>query len=81
MVTEIEITFEHEENKLLYNGHTLLCLHDDDFCNPTILTPLTIVWFLEGLRLIFSILSLNGRITKINTRCWLETEHVFNHNI
>ena len=49
IVKEIEITYDDKDNKLIYHGHTLHCLHDDGFCKPTILTPFTIVWFREEL--------------------------------
>ena len=80
IVKEIEITYDDKENKLIYHGHTLPCLHDDGFCKPTILTPFTIVWFPEDLCLIFSIHSFIGRMSKLNNRYWLETEHFFNNN-
>ena len=77
IVKEIEITYDDKDNKLIYHGHTLPCLHDDGFCKPTILTPFTIVWFPEDLCLIFSIHSFIGRMSKLNNRYWLETEHFF----
>ena len=80
IVKEIEITHDDEDNKLIYHGHTLLCPHDDGFCKPTILTPFTIVWFPEDLCLIFSIHSFFGRMSKLNNRYWLETEHFFNNH-
>ena len=49
------------------------------FCKPTILTPFTIVWFPEDFCLIFSIHSFIGRMSKLNNRYWLETEHFFNN--
>ena len=80
IVKEIEITYDDKDNKLIYHGHTLPCLHDDGFCKPTILTPFTIVWFPEDLCLIFSIHSFIGRMSKLNNRYWLETEHFFNNH-
>ena len=80
IVKEIEITYDDKVNKLIYHGHTLPCLHDDGFCKPTILTPFTIVWFPEDLCLIFSIHSFIGRMSKLNNRYWLETEHFFNNH-
>ena len=58
IVKELEITYDDKDNKLIYHGHTLPCLHDDGFCKPTILTPFTIVWFPEELCLLFSFLLL-----------------------
>ena len=78
IVKEIEITYDDKNNKLIYHGHTLPCLHDDGFSKPTLLTPFTIVWFPEELCSIFSILSFMGRMSKLNNRYWLETEHFFN---
>ena len=80
IVKEIENTYDDKDNKLIYHGHTLPCLHDDGFCKPTILTPFTIVWFPEELCLIFSITSFIGRMSKLNNRYWLETEHFFNNH-
>ena len=50
------------------------------FCKPTILTPLTIVWFPAKLCLIISIQAFIGRISKLNNRYWLETLHFFENN-
>ena len=80
VVKEIEITYDDKDNKLIYHGYTLPCLHDDGFCKPTILTPFTIVWFPEELCLTFSITSFIGRLSKLNNRYWLETEHFFNNH-
>ena len=56
---EVELTYDEKENTLLYNDHTLPCLHDDGFCHPTILTPYTTAWFPgDLLLLIFSIHSI-----------------------
>ena len=53
IVREVELTYDGKENTLIYNRHTLLCLHDDGFCHPTILTSYTIVWFPDDLCLLF----------------------------
>ena len=63
IIREIELTFDDKENTLIYNGHTLPCLHDDGFCQPTIITPFTIVWFPQDLCLIFSIHHFIGRMS------------------
>ena len=78
IVKEIEIKYDDKDKKLIYDGHTSLCLDDDGFCKPTILTPFTIVWFLEELYLIFPIHFFTGRVSKLNNRYWLETEHFLN---
>ena len=80
IVKENEINYDDKDNKFIYHGHTLPCLHDDGVCKPTILTPFTIVWFPEELCLIFSIHSFVGRLSKLNNRYWLETEHFFNNH-
>ena len=80
IVKEIEITYDDKDNKLIYHEHTLPCLHDDGFCKPTILTPFTIVWFPEEFCLIFSIHSFVGRMSKLDNRYWLETEHFFSNH-
>ena len=46
---KIDLPYDDKDNKLIYHGHTLPCLHDDGFCKPTILTPFTIVLFPEDL--------------------------------
>ena len=80
IVKEIETTYDDKDKKLIYHGHTLPCLHDDGFCKPTILTPFTIVWFPEEFRLMFSIHSFIGRMSKLNYRYLLETEHFLNNH-
>ena len=75
-----ELTYDDKNNKLIFHGHFLPCRHDDGFCKPTILTPFTIVWFPEDRSFIFSIHSFIGRMSKLNNRYWLETEHFFNNN-
>ena len=60
ILREIEINYDDRDNTLIYHGQTLTCLHGDGFRIPTILTPLTYVWFPEDLCLIFSIHSLDG---------------------
>ena len=80
IVKENEINYDDKDNKFIYHGHTLPCLHDDGVCKPTILTPFTIVWFPEELCLIFSIHSFVGRLSQLNNRYWLETEHFFNNH-
>ena len=80
IIREIELTYDDKENLLIYNGHTLPCYHNDGFCQPTILTPYTIVWFPQEFCLIFSIHNFIGRMSKINNRYWLETEHFFNES-
>ena len=75
---EIGITYYYKENKLNYIEHTLPCLHDDDFNKPTMLPFFTVVCFQKDLSLIFSNHSFIGRISKINNRYWLETEHLLN---
>ena len=34
-ISEIEITYDDKENKMIYDGHTLPCLHTDGYCKPT----------------------------------------------
>ena len=41
------------ENKLIQIGHSLPCLPDDGFCEQTIITPYTIVWYSDDLSLVF----------------------------
>ena len=72
MIRENENTYDDKENKLNYDGHTLPCLHDDGFCKPTIITPLTIVWFPQDLCLIFSIHNFIGRMSKLAHRYGLK---------
>ena len=31
-ISEIEITYDDKENKMIYDGHTLPCLHTDGYC-------------------------------------------------
>ena len=52
-ISEIEITYDDKENKMIYDGHTLPCLHTDGYCKPTTITPYTLVWFIEEFCLIF----------------------------
>ena len=75
IVRELELTYDDEDNKLIYHGNTLTSLHDDGFCKPTIQTPITSFWFPEALCLIISINSFIGGMSKLNNRYWLETEH------
>ena len=49
LVREFEITYDDNDNTLIYHERTLPCLHYDGFCKRTILTPFTIVWFPEEL--------------------------------
>ena len=67
-------------NKLVYHGHTLPSLHDDGFGKSTSLPQFILVWFPEELCLIFSIHSFIGRMYKLNTSYWLETEPFFKIN-
>ena len=77
IVRGVELTYDEKENTLIYNGHTLPCLHDDSFCHPRILTSCTIDWFPVDVCLSFSIHSFIGEISKIGNRYWLETERFF----
>ena len=80
IIREVELTYDDKRNTLIYDGHTLPCLHDDGFCHPTILTPYTIVWFPDDLCLLFSVHYFIGRMSKIGNRYWLETERFFNES-
>ena len=73
-ISEIEITYDDKENKMIYDGHTLPCLHTDGYCKPTIQTPYTLVWFHEEFCLIFRLQEFVGRMTKIENRYRLETD-------
>ena len=75
-----KITFDDKDNKLIYHGQSLPCLHDFGFCKHLVLTPFIIVWFPEELCLIFSNHNFIGRMFKLNNRYWLETEHFCNNN-
>ena len=50
---------------MIYNGHTLPCLHTDGYCKPTTITPYTLVWFTEEFCLMFRLQEFVGRMTKI----------------
>ena len=80
-VREVELTYDENENTIIYNGHTLPCLHDDGFCHPTIISTYTIVWFPGDLCLIFSIHSFVERMSKIGNRFSLETERFLKNPI
>ena len=67
-------------NKLVYHGHTLPSLHDDGFGKSTNLPQFTLVWFPEELCLIFSNHAFIGRMYKLKTSYWLETELFFKIN-
>ena len=68
MVREIELTYDDKDIKLIKYGHTLRCLHDKGFCKPTVLNPITKVWFPEDLCSNVPIHSFIGRMSKLNNR-------------
>ena len=59
---------------MIIDGHTLPCYFADGFCKPTTKTPFTLVWFSDDFCLIFTLQDFLGRMTKIEDRCWIETD-------
>ena len=73
-IFEIEHTYVDTENVMIIDGYTLSCYFSDEFCKPTTKTPLTLIWFSDEFCLIFTLLDLIGRMTKIEDRYWIETD-------
>ena len=59
---------------MIFDGHTLPCLHTDGYCKPTTQTPYILLWFNEEFCLIFRLQQFVGRMTKLKNRYWLETD-------
>ena len=53
LFAKLKPPLDDKDNKLIYHGHTLPCLHDDVFCKPITSTKFTIVWFPVELYLVF----------------------------
>ena len=50
---EISLDYDDKRNKLNKEGDSILCLHSDNFCKPTVKLPYTTVWFPEETCLVF----------------------------
>ena len=59
---------------MIIDGQTLPCYFVDGFCKPTTKTPLTLTWFSDDFRLIFTLQDSVGRMTKIEDRYLVETD-------
>ena len=68
-ISEVELTYDHTANVMIIDGHTLPCYFTDGFCKLTTKTPFT-----NDFRLIFTLQVFLGHLTKIEDRCWLETD-------
>ena len=64
-------------DKLLLGSHTLLCLHSDGLCKPTLKQACTLFWFPGEICLLFQTSDFIGRMFKVIYRYWLETDEIF----
>ena len=78
ILEETSLDYDDKFDKLILEGHTLLCLHSDGFWKPTLKHPSTFVWFPEDLWLIFHISDFIRRMCELTNRFWLETDGFFN---
>ena len=77
MIEKISPVFDDKLVKLKIEGHTPPSHCSDGFCEPTLKHPYTIVSIPEEIRLIFQFSDFFGRMSKLNNRCWLETDVFF----
>ena len=70
---KVQFTRDLSDNTMLYQGIRLTCKNDQGYCDPTLRTQATIVWFPEDTCTTFQVAKIHARMIKFHEKYFLES--------